>query len=47
MCDALYGFGRMRGDLSLAGDELLAETPSGVSRCIDEFLRGRSIQMPI
>jgi len=47
MCVALYGFGRMRGDLSLAGDELLAETPSGVSRCIDEFLRGRSIQMPI
>jgi phosphoglycolate phosphatase len=32
MCVALYGFGNLRGDLVLAGDELLAERPADVVR---------------
>jgi phosphoglycolate phosphatase len=32
MCVALYGFGALRGDLTLAGDELLAEQPADVRR---------------
>jgi phosphoglycolate phosphatase len=32
MCVALYGFGHLRGDLALDGDELLAERPADVVR---------------
>ena len=32
MCVALYGFGALRGDLVLGGDELLAEQPADVVR---------------
>jgi len=34
MCVALYGFGRMRGDLKLRGDELLAQQPADVVRLV-------------
>lgn len=32
MCVALYGFGNLRGDLALDGDELLADRPADVVR---------------
>ena len=34
MCVALYGFGKMRGDLQLAGDELLAASPMDIRAAI-------------
>jgi len=36
ICVALYGFGRLRGELVLTGEELLAETPADVTRAIEE-----------
>ena len=32
ICVALYGFGALRGDLTLGGDELVAEQPSDIVR---------------
>jgi phosphoglycolate phosphatase len=37
-CVASYGFGRLRGELVLAGDEWVATQPADVGRVIDEFL---------
>ena len=34
MCLALYGFGRLRGPLTLRGDELQAERPEDVARLV-------------
>jgi phosphoglycolate phosphatase len=34
MCVARYGFGHLRGDLTLRGDEMVADTPAGVSAAI-------------
>jgi phosphoglycolate phosphatase len=39
MCVAMYGFGNALGELSLQGDELIAQTPAGVEQAIEEFLR--------
>jgi phosphoglycolate phosphatase len=38
VCVARYGFGHLRGELVLAGDELLADTPGEVGTIIDWFL---------
>lgn len=38
MCVALYGFGQSRGDLTLAGDELLAESPAHLRPVLEAFL---------
>jgi phosphoglycolate phosphatase len=38
VCVAMYGFGKMRGELDLRGDELIAHTPSDIGRVIDDFL---------
>lgn len=38
VCVAMYGFGRMRGELVLRGDELIAETPADVGLVIERFL---------
>jgi phosphoglycolate phosphatase len=32
VCVAMYGFGNLRGDLTLAGDELLAQQPADIVR---------------
>ena len=43
MCVALYGFGALRGDLTLGGDELLAEQPSDIVRvAVDVSARSRN-----
>lgn len=39
MCVALYGFGKARGDLQLAGDELLAASPSDIRAAISARVR--------
>lgn len=38
MCVARYGFGHMRGELVLNGEELIAETPADVGRIIESLL---------
>jgi len=38
VCVALYGFGRLRGDLQLRGDELRAGDVAGLGRVIDAWL---------
>jgi phosphoglycolate phosphatase len=38
VCVAMYGFGKMRGELVLRGDELVAETPADVGLVIERFL---------
>jgi len=38
VCVAMYGFGKLRGELVLRGDELVAETPADVGLVIEEFL---------
>jgi len=42
ICVARYGFGSLRGELALKGDELIAERPSDVGTAIEEFLTERS-----
>jgi phosphoglycolate phosphatase len=41
MCVAMYGFGKMRGELALRGDELLAPTPVDIMPLIDSFVARR------
>jgi phosphoglycolate phosphatase len=38
MCVAMYGFGHLRGELVLRGDEVVAATPGDVGRAIDRFV---------
>jgi phosphoglycolate phosphatase len=38
VCVAMYGFGKLRGELTLRGDELVAETPADVGVVIERFL---------
>jgi phosphoglycolate phosphatase len=38
VCVAMYGFGKLRGELVLRGDELVAETPADVGLVIERFL---------
>jgi phosphoglycolate phosphatase len=38
MCVARYGFGYLRGELELSGDELVAERPADVGTMIERFL---------
>jgi phosphoglycolate phosphatase len=38
VCVAMYGFGKLRGELVLRGEELLAETPADVGLVIERFL---------
>jgi phosphoglycolate phosphatase len=38
MCVARYGFGHLRGELVLADDEIVAETPADVGPIIERFL---------
>ena len=42
VCVARYGFGHLRGELVLRGDELVAWTPRDVGKAIDYFLNGSS-----
>ena len=37
MCVALYGFGRLRGELELDGAEMLAERPVDIAQAIDQM----------
>jgi phosphoglycolate phosphatase len=39
ICVAKYGFGQLRGELVLSGDEILADDAAGVGRAIERFLR--------
>ncbi len=38
MCVARYGFGHLRGELVLSGDELVADCPADVGQVIDRFI---------
>lgn len=40
ICVARYGFGHLRGELVLGGDELVADTPEDVGRLIEAALHG-------
>lgn len=42
MCVARYGFGHLRDDLALSGDELVAISPSDVGAAIDLFLASQT-----
>lgn len=39
ICVALYGFGRLRGELSLSGDELVANTPAEIAPLMASAMR--------
>jgi phosphoglycolate phosphatase len=39
ICVALYGFGRLRGELSLTGDELVAQEPADIARLMASAMR--------
>ena len=39
MCVATYGFGQTRGDMALAGDELIAAGPEDLSPIVEDFVR--------
>lgn len=41
VCLARYGYGRLRGEMILSGNELIAETPEDVGREIGRFLDQR------
>jgi len=38
VCVARYGFGHLRGELVLSGDEYVASSPAEIGRAIDRFL---------
>ena len=40
VCVARYGFGHLRGELALRGDELIAAAPSDISGIVDRFVSG-------
>jgi phosphoglycolate phosphatase len=44
ICVARYGFGYLRGELVLTGDELVAIEPSGVGPAIEKFLSPNTLE---